>query len=112
MEYNEVAFSLTNTGDAAVTGTLYETALPLIFASDVKGTGWSPILTPLDVRPGETRRVEMPTRGRSFLRVFLKRSDLQKSTTVNVVASVPITQHRLGSEDLCLDSALETIASE
>jgi hypothetical protein len=87
MEYNEIAFSLTNTGEAAVAGTLYETALPLIFTSDVRGTGWSPILTSLEVGPSETRRLEMPTRGRSFLRLFLKRSDLQKPTIVNVVAS-------------------------
>jgi hypothetical protein len=87
MEFNEIAISVTNTGEAAVTGTLYETALPMIFTSDVRGSGWSPILAALDVGAGGTRRIEMPTRGRSFLRLFLKRSDLQKPTSVNVVVS-------------------------
>jgi len=87
MEFNEIAISVTNTGEAAVTGTLYETALPMIFTSDVRGSGWSPILAALDVGAGGTRRVELPTRGRSFLRLFLKRSDLQKPTSVNVVVS-------------------------
>ncbi|HYW00009.1 MAG TPA: hypothetical protein VE862_00995, partial [Candidatus Acidoferrum sp.] len=77
--------TVTNTGEAAVTGTLYETALPIIFTSDV--SGWSPMSVSLDVGAGDTRRLEFPTRGRSFLRLFLKRSDLQKPTSVNVVVS-------------------------
>jgi hypothetical protein len=85
MEYKEITFTLTNTGDAPVTGTLYETALPVIFASDNKG--WFSIPVSLDLSPGKTIRVELPTRGRSFLRLFLKRSDPRRPTTVNVVAS-------------------------
>jgi hypothetical protein len=85
MEYNQVTITLSNTGSGAVTGTLYETALPLIFTSDNKG--WSAVPASLDAGPGKTVRLELPTRGRSFLRLFLKRSDLRKPTTVNVVAS-------------------------
>jgi hypothetical protein len=87
MEYNEIAISVTNTGEAPITGTVYETALPIIFASDVRGSGWSPMLPSLDIGARETRRLELFTRGRSFLRIFLKRSDLQKPTSVNVVVS-------------------------
>jgi hypothetical protein len=85
MEYNEVTITVTNTGNETVTGTLYETALPLIFASD--NEGWSPVAASVDAGPGKTVRLELPTRGRSFLRLFLKRSATQEPTTVNVVAS-------------------------
>jgi hypothetical protein len=87
MEYSEVAISITNMGNASVTGTLFETSSPLIFSSDVRGTGWSAMPAPLDVGPGKTLRLEFPTRGRSFLRVFLKRTEAQNPTTVNVVVS-------------------------
>ena len=85
MEYNEITITLTNTGNGSVTGTLYETALPLIFTNDHRG--WSALPASLDAGAGKTIRLELPTRGRSFLRLFLKRSDLQKPTTVDVVAS-------------------------
>jgi len=85
MEYNEVTFAVTNTGNSAVTGTLYEAALPIVFSSD--GKGWSDASATLDVSPGQTVRHELPTRGRSFVRLFLRRTDPQKPTTVNVIVS-------------------------
>jgi hypothetical protein len=84
MEYNEVTIAITNTGDGAVTGTLYETDLPIIFSND---KGWSAMPTSLDTAPGQSVRLELPTRGRSFVRLFLKRTHSQKPTTVNVVVS-------------------------
>ena len=87
MEYSEITISLTNTGNSGITGTLYETALPLILAGESKGAGWSAMPTSLDVGPRQTVRVELPTRGRSFLRLFLKRSDPQEIATASVVAS-------------------------
>jgi hypothetical protein len=85
MEYDEVTLSLTNTGDSAVTATLYETALPIIFNSD--NTGWSPIQGTIEAAPGQTVKIELSSRGRSFVRIFLRRTDAQKPTTVNVVVS-------------------------
>jgi hypothetical protein len=87
MEYNEIAISLTNTGEAPVTGTLYETAFPIIFTSEANSAGWSTTFASLEVGAGETRRLELSTKGRSFLRLFLKRSDLQKPTKLNVIVS-------------------------
>ncbi|HXZ89756.1 MAG TPA: hypothetical protein VEG61_01730 [Candidatus Dormibacteraeota bacterium] len=85
MEYNEVSIAVMNTGNAAVTGTIYETALPTIFNSDSKG--WSAMPTVLDVAAGRTMRLELQTRGRSFIRLFLRRAEARKPTTVNVVVS-------------------------
>jgi hypothetical protein len=85
MEYTEVSIAVTNTGNAAVTGTMYETTLPIVFNSDNRG--WSAMPITLDVAPGQTVRHELPTRGRSFMRLFLKRNDPHKPTTVNVVIS-------------------------
>jgi hypothetical protein len=85
MEYDEVTITLTNTGDSSVTGMLYETALPIIFNNDNKG--WSAIPGRIDIVPGQTVKAELSSRGRSFVRVFLRRTDVQKPTTVNVVVS-------------------------
>jgi hypothetical protein len=85
MEYDEVAITMTNKGDASVTGNVYETSLPIVFDKDDKG--WSPMSTTLNAGPGQTVRIEFPTRGRSFLRLFLRRTDPQKPTTVNVIVS-------------------------
>jgi hypothetical protein len=87
IEYDEVAISLINMGEAAVTGTLYESALPTIFTSESTGAAWSTTLARFEVAGGETRRLELPTKGRSFLRLFLKRSDRQKPTKVNAIVS-------------------------
>ena len=85
MEYSEVAIAVTNTGNAHATGMVHETSLPIIFKDD--DSGWSTSPLTLDVAPGQTVRQEIRTRGRSFIRLFLRRTDAGKSTTVNVVVS-------------------------
>lgn len=85
MEFNEVTITVTNMGDAAVTGTIYETSLPIITSSDNKG--WSAMPATLDVARGQTVIREFQARGRSFIRFYLKRTDPHKPTTVNVVVS-------------------------
>jgi len=85
MEYDEVTITVTNTGSAAITGLIYETSLPIIFNSDKKG--WSATSATLNISPGQTIRHELPTRGRSFIRPYLKRSDPLRPTAVNVVVS-------------------------
>jgi hypothetical protein len=87
MEYNEVVMSISNEGEGAVTGTLYETMLPIALTSGIGSTGWAPSFDRLSIPVMETRRLELNTRGRSFLRLFLKRSDGEKPTKVNVVVS-------------------------
>jgi hypothetical protein len=64
---------------------VYETSLPIIFNSDKKG--WSATSATLNISPGQTIRHELPTRGRSFIRLYLKRSDPRKPSAVNVVVS-------------------------
>ena len=84
-EYEEVAVTVTNTGDGRVAGTMYETALPIVFNSDSKA--WSPMPMKFDVTPGQSVMHEIPTCGRSFIRLFLKRNEPREPTTVNVVVS-------------------------
>ncbi len=85
MEYDEVTITMTNTGNAPVTGNVYETNLPVVFNHDKKG--WSPMPTALNAESGQTVRIEFPSRGRSYVRLFLKRTNPQSPTTVNVVVS-------------------------
>ena len=87
MEYDEVVLSISNSGKGAVTGTLYETMLPIAFTRGTGGIEWAPSLDRLNIPAKETRKLELSTRGRSFLRLFLKRSDRENPARVNVVVS-------------------------
>jgi hypothetical protein len=87
MEYNEIVIGIKNEGDGTVTGKLYDTMFPIVMTTGVGGSGWNPVTDQLSVHAKETRRLELNTKGRSFIRLFLQRADREKATKVNVVVS-------------------------
>ncbi len=86
MDYNDILISIHNTGKGAATGKLLETNAPIALARAGDAL-WVTKTEPLNVPPSEIRRLEFSTKGRSFLRLYFQRANMETPTKLNIIVS-------------------------
>lgn len=87
MDYDSILINIHNMGEGGATGRLYETNAPVAMSSELAGSGWVTNPASINVASGEIQSLELSTRGRSFLRLFLQRAEKEKPSSVSVTAS-------------------------